>query len=113
LRPEGRWPVTDAECAPVGVVGGSLLPPHRSETSRVARDVALESVHCRSLPTAGTNDERYLAGSIHWRTGRVVLTWGLPMEGRSAVLFCRHLDPLRRAFRRCLASGVPGQGVGR
>jgi transposase len=52
------------------------------------------------LPTPGTNDKRYLAGSIHWRTGRVVLTGGLPREGRSAALFCRHLDDLRRAFRR-------------
>jgi transposase len=53
-----------------------------------------------ALPTPGTNEKRYLAGSIHWRTGRVVLTGGLPREGRSAALFCRHLDDLRRAFRR-------------
>jgi putative transposase len=51
------------------------------------------------LPTPGTNEQRQLAGSIHWRTGRVVLTEGLPDEGRSAALFCRHLDDLRRAFR--------------
>src|SRR5215471_8735487 len=49
--------------------------------------------------TPGTNVKRYLAGSIHWRTGRVVLTEGLPKEGRSAALFLRHLDDLRRAFR--------------
>ena len=41
-----------------------------------------------------------LAGSIHWRTGRVILTRGLPKEGRTAALFCRHLDDLRRAFRQ-------------
>ena len=29
-----------------------------------------------SLETPGTNEKRYLAGSIHWRTGRVVLTGG-------------------------------------
>jgi transposase len=40
-----------------------------------------------------------LAGSIHWRTGRVILTEGRPREGRSAALFLRHLDDLRRAFR--------------
>ena len=52
-----------------------------------------------AVETPGTNQKRYLAGSIHWRTGRVVLTEGKPKEGRSAVLFCRHLDDLRRAFR--------------
>ena len=52
-----------------------------------------------AIETPGTNEKRYLAGSIHWRTGRVVLTEGLPREGRSAGLFCRHLDGLRRAFR--------------
>jgi transposase len=51
------------------------------------------------VETPGTNDKRYLAGSIHWRTGRVFLTEGLPKEGRSAALFCRHLDDLRRALR--------------
>ena len=51
------------------------------------------------VETPGTNQKRYLAGSIHWRTGRVILTEGLPREGRSAELFVRHLDDLRRAFR--------------
>src|SRR5262249_15137287 len=44
------------------------------------------------------NRKRYLAGSIHWRTGRVFLTEGLPKGGRTAALFCRHLDDLRRAY---------------
>jgi putative transposase len=52
-----------------------------------------------AVETPGTNEKRYLAGSIHWRTGRVILTEGRPKEGRSAALFCRHLDDLRRAFR--------------
>ncbi len=51
------------------------------------------------VETPGNNEKRYLAGSIHWRTGRVILTGGLPKEGRSAALFVRHLDDLRRAFR--------------
>jgi putative transposase len=51
------------------------------------------------VETPGTNQKRYLAGSIHWRTGQVFLTEGLPEEGRSAALFCRHLDDLRRALR--------------
>jgi transposase len=52
-----------------------------------------------TVETPGTNEKRYLAGSIHWRTGRVILTEGRPREGRSAALFLRHLDDLRRAFR--------------
>jgi transposase len=51
------------------------------------------------VETPGTNEKRYLAGSIHWRTGRLILTEGGPKEGRSAALFLRHLDDLRRAFR--------------
>jgi putative transposase len=52
-----------------------------------------------AVETPGTYEKRYLAGSIHWRTGRVFLTEGKPKEGRSAALFLRHLDDLRRAFR--------------
>jgi transposase len=52
-----------------------------------------------AVETPGNNEKRYMAGSIHWRTGRVILTEGRPREGRSAALFCRHLDDLRRAFR--------------
>lgn len=52
-----------------------------------------------SVETPGTNEKRYLAGSIHWRTGRVFLTEGRPKEGRGAALFLRHLDDLRRALR--------------
>jgi putative transposase len=52
-----------------------------------------------TVETPGTNEKRYLAGFIHWRTGRVILTEGRPREGRSAALFLRHLDDLRRAFR--------------
>ena len=52
-----------------------------------------------AVETPGTNEKRYLAGSIHWRTGRVILTEGRPKEGRSSALFLRHLDDLRRAFR--------------
>ena len=52
-----------------------------------------------TVETPGTNEKRYIAGSIHWRTGRVILTEGRPKEGRSAALFLRHLDDLRRAFR--------------
>ena len=52
-----------------------------------------------AVETPGNNQKRHLAGSIHWRTGRLILTEGRPREGRSAAQFCRHLDDLRRAFR--------------
>jgi transposase len=52
------------------------------------------------VETPGDNEKRVLAGSLHWRTGRLVETWGEEGEGRTAALFCRHLDDLRRAFRR-------------
>jgi len=47
------------------------------------------------IPTPGTNAKRYLAGSLNWRTGALMVTEGLPQEGRSAALFVRHLDDLR------------------
>jgi putative transposase len=53
-----------------------------------------------SVETPGTNEKRLLAGSIHWRTGRLILTEGQPGQGRDAALFCAHLDGLRRALRR-------------
>jgi putative transposase len=51
------------------------------------------------VPTPGTDERRVLAGSLHWRTGRAFLSQGEPDEGRTAALFCRHLDDLRRALR--------------
>jgi putative transposase len=45
--------------------------------------------------TPGTNEKRYLAGSLNWRTGALILTQGLPQEGRTTALFLRHLDDLR------------------
>src|SRR5262245_35184418 len=71
-------------------VGVNLTPTVGGMWMRRGRQAAVE--------TPGTNDKRYLAGSIHWRTGRAFLTRGLANEGRSAGLFCRHLDELRRAL---------------
>ena len=45
--------------------------------------------------TPGTNEKRYLAGSLNWRTGALILTQGLPKEGRTTALFLRHLDDVR------------------
>jgi putative transposase len=50
--------------------------------------------------TPGNNVKRYLAGSLHWRTGALILTEGRPGQGRNADLFLRHLDDLRCQFRR-------------
>ncbi len=52
------------------------------------------------VPTPGTNRKRYLAGSLNWRTGNLIVTEGRPGEGRSASLFIRHLDDLRYHLRR-------------
>ncbi len=52
------------------------------------------------VPTPGTNEKRYLAGSLNWRTGDLIMTEGWPGDGRNSVLFVRHLDDLRHHFRR-------------
>ena len=41
------------------------------------------------------NTKRYLAGSMNWRTGRLIQTEGIR---RNADLFLAHLDELRRTF---------------
>ena len=47
--------------------------------------------------TPGDNEKRYAAGSLHWRTGKLLLTLG---EKRDGALFVRHLHELRRRLRR-------------
>jgi transposase len=46
--------------------------------------------------TPGTNVKRYLAGSMSWRSGELIVSEG---SRRNAELFVRHLDDLRRRFR--------------
>jgi transposase len=50
--------------------------------------------------TPGNNVKRYLAGSLNWRTGELILTEGEPGQGRNTDLFLAHLDELRRRLRR-------------
>jgi putative transposase len=50
-----------------------------------------------AVVTPGSNAKGYLAGSLHWRTGQMLLTEGAKRDG---ALFCRHLDDLRRRLRR-------------
>jgi len=47
--------------------------------------------------TPGDNVKRYLAGSMSWRSGELVVTQG---TRRNAELFVRHLEDLRTRFRR-------------
>jgi len=49
--------------------------------------------------TPGTNEKRYLSGSLSWRTGELILTEGKPGQGRNTDLFLAHLDDLRRQYR--------------
>jgi transposase len=50
-----------------------------------------------TVETPGTNQKRYLAGSVNWRTGALVVTEGPRRDGE---LFVRHLDELRLRLRR-------------
>jgi transposase len=47
--------------------------------------------------TPGDNEKCYLAGSLHWRTGKLFRTTGAK---RDAALFVAHLEELRRRLRR-------------
>ena len=47
--------------------------------------------------TPGDNVKCYLAGSLHWRTGKLILTEGAKRDGE---LFVAHLHDLRRRLRR-------------
>jgi putative transposase len=47
--------------------------------------------------TPGNNEKRHLAGSLHWRTGRLLLS--APGRRRDASLFIAHLNDLRRQLR--------------
>ena len=52
------------------------------------------------VETPGTNEKRYLAGSLNWRTGALIVTEGAKGQGRNAALFVQHLDDLRWHLRR-------------
>lgn len=51
------------------------------------------------VETPGTNQKRYLAGSLNWRTGGLIVTEGFKGEGRNSQLFLRHLEDLRKRLR--------------
>jgi transposase len=49
------------------------------------------------VETPGSNVKRYLAGSLNWRTGKLLVSE--PGTRRNAELFVLHLDELRRRLR--------------
>jgi putative transposase len=49
------------------------------------------------VETPGNNTKRYLAGSLHWRTGKLLVSE--PGTQRNSVLFVQHLHDLRRWLR--------------
>src|SRR5262249_44286161 len=49
------------------------------------------------VTTPGNNEKRHLAGSLHWRTGRLLLS--APARQRNAAMFLAHLEDLRRRLR--------------
>ena len=47
--------------------------------------------------TPGNNEKRHVAGSLHWRTGTLLVSQ--PGKRRNSELFLEHLDDLRRSLR--------------
>jgi transposase len=47
--------------------------------------------------TPGNNEKRHVAGSLHWRTGTLLVSQ--PGKRRNTELFLAHLDDLRRSLR--------------
>ena len=50
------------------------------------------------VETPGNNEKRHLAGSLHWRTGTLIVS--APFRKRNADLFLAHLDQIRCRLRR-------------
>lgn len=50
-----------------------------------------------TVVTPGNNEKRHVAGSLHWRTGGLLVS--PPERRRDSRLFVKHLDDLRRRLR--------------
>jgi transposase len=81
------------------------LPPDEAAVFQDEVDLNLNpKIGCAWMPrgeqaevvTPGTNVKRYLAGSMSWRSGELVVTQG---SKRDTALFLAHLDDLRRHLR--------------
>ena len=113
IRPFPGMRILDLGCGPAEIL--SSLP---TDVTYTGYDMSPEYIaaakakfgdrgtfHCRLLEqaevaTPGNNEKRHLAGSLHWRTGRLLLS--APGRRRNAELFIAHLDDLRcrlRAYR--------------
>jgi transposase len=84
----------------------AALPADETVVFQDEVDVHLNpKIGCQWMPrgeqalvvTPGNNEKRHLAGSLHWRTGRLILS--APGKRRNADLFVAHLDDLRRSLR--------------
>jgi transposase len=67
----------------------------RHDPERSAKLAALRKL-LHELPA---DETAVFMDEVEVHTGRLIETWGGAGEGRTAGLFCRHLDDLRRAFR--------------
>jgi transposase len=83
------------------------LPPGQAAVFQDEVDVnSNPKIGCMWMPkgkqakviTPGTNDKKYIAGSLDWRSGKLTATVG---DRRNAELFITHLDELRRRYRHC------------
>jgi transposase len=70
------------------------LPPKSPELNPVENLWHYLRSHYWSTP--GTNQKKHIAGSLNWRTGKLIATVG---GSRNVALFCKHLDELRSAYR--------------
>jgi transposase len=84
----------------------AALPADETVVFQDEVDVHLNpKIGCQWMPrgqqtevvTPGNNEKRHLAGSLHWRTGRLILS--AATTRRNAELFVAHLDDLRRSLR--------------
>lgn len=82
------------------------LPPHETAVFQDEVDVHLNpkigSCWMRrgeqaEVPTPGNNEKQHVAGSLHWRTGSLVVS--PPGRCRNSRLFVNHLEHLRRRWR--------------
>jgi putative transposase len=83
------------------------LPPNHAAVFQDEVDVnSNPKIGCMWMPkgkqakviTPGTNEKKYIAGSLDWRSGKLTATCG---DRRNAELFIAHLDDLRRRYRHC------------
>lgn len=74
-------------------------PSHGRQHSTFERGTQdpFANVSWRASPAGSNNEKRHLAGSLHWRTGTLLLS--PPGTGRNAQFFLAHLDDLRSRLR--------------